>query len=85
MTWRLGEFEKDLTDGAFRMWDPDSGGYFVMFRDKNGAWTAIWKPDIAIWAQAIGEGVVTAQAARVPVAVGLDVARARRVKQPIPK
>lgn len=85
MTWRLGDFEKDLTNEAYRMWDADSGGWFVMFRDNNGAWTAIWKPDIAIWANAIGKGVVDAQAARVPVDVALDVARVRHAKQPVPK
>jgi hypothetical protein len=48
---------------AQRIWDPESGGWIVMFRDNNGAFSAAWKPDATIWANAIGQATVAARAA----------------------
>ncbi len=85
MSWRFDNWDHDITNQARRTYDPDSGGWFVMVRDSNGSYSTIWKPDLSIWANAIGEGVVNAQAARVPVEIALDVARVRHAKQPRPE
>ena len=85
MSWRFEEWEQDFENRARRVFDPDSGGWFVMVRDFNGAFSTIWKPDLAIWANAIGQGVVAAQTAARPVAVALDLTRVRRAKQPKPE
>lgn len=84
MSWLFQQWERDLENRAQRIYDPDSGGWFVLVRDPNGAYSTVWKPDLAIWANAIGQGVVNAEKALVPVSVALDVSRVRSVKQPRP-
>ena len=84
MSWLFQQWERDVESRAQRIYDPDSGGWFVMVRDGNSAFSTIWKPDLAIWANAIGQAVVTAEKALVPVAVALDISRVRHAKQPRP-
>jgi hypothetical protein len=55
------EWEHNGDGRAQRVWDPDSGGWIVMVRDDNGAYTTIWKPDAATWANAIGQATVAAR------------------------
>ena len=61
--WKLPDWEHNDDGRARRIWDPDSGGWILMFRDSNGAFSAAWKPDGATWANAIGAAVAKAKAA----------------------
>lgn len=85
MSWRYRGWDQDETNAARRSFDADTGGWFYQFRDPNGAFSHVWAPSLDIWANAIGQGVVNAQAARVPVEIALDVARVRHAKQPRPE
>jgi hypothetical protein len=61
--WQFQPWEHDGENRAARVWDEESGGWFVMVRDGNGAFTTVWKPDATIWANAIGQATVAARAA----------------------
>jgi hypothetical protein len=60
--WLFQPWEHDRETRAQRVWDEVSGGWIVMTRDDNGAFSAAWKPDVTIWASAIGQAVVAARA-----------------------
>jgi hypothetical protein len=57
------QWDHDRENRAQRAYDPESGGWFVMVRDGNGSFTATWKPDATIWANAIGQATVAARRA----------------------
>jgi hypothetical protein len=58
--WQFQPWDHDGENRAARVWDEESGGWIMMFRDSNGTFSAAW---IAKWVAAIGQATVAAQAA----------------------
>jgi hypothetical protein len=61
--WTFPQWDHDGDNRAQRVWDEESGGWIVMTRDRNGAFSAAWKPDLAKWIAAIGRATVAARLA----------------------
>jgi hypothetical protein len=85
MSWPYLPWNPDERNLPYQRYDPDTGGTFYRFLDRNGVYTHVWAPRIEVWAAAIGKGMVAAQQAARPVGIMPDVSRIRHEKQPIPK
>lgn len=84
MSWLFPDWDPEIQHRAQRTWIPEAGGWLYQLRDFNNAFSGTFVPDLTTWANAIGAAVVTAEEKAVPVAIGFDLTRVRRVKQPIP-